>query len=916
MATLSAVTATQKAGQTDVVFDLSWTAPADGGDFTLANYDVKFYVNDTSASTNLAVYKVDGVENPARTFTAEVSKISDNTDLVAGDVYGFWAVLVPKSTAPAGTKTLSSAISHVKAGDAPTLLQDNFEILPGENSVEFKFNNLTQALKGYKTISKIELILAETGQRLGAQAVAPIVLNFLAANITKSNNDETLTVNVVDGDGDLQWDIPAGVRCDATATIFNELGNSESRLKSFVYSAAPAEPSNLALSILTNADGQKLGAGEMFFSFDNTVVNYDPAATKWNARLYNSADGTTKGALVAGSEVSGDYDANVGSVTFTGLQSGQFYIAEAQSVRLATPDETGFTEKVSAFASVSKRYYNLAHSDMTISTSQANLESDVVVKILFPEEAKDNGDDIVYENVVLTVQADHEAGGNLTAANAALDAIGMGDPAWSYDGATGLLTKTIPTGPAGLSDWAVSDGSLTNFITEDLPFTVGFFLNYKVSGVLSAKYTEGATVENFQVGSNTAEFMPKTTLEAPSQPVVSALGADGAPLSQYVDGAWKGYIRVEFTELTERIEGADVSYEIYAQEWNGAALVAGTKVLVGTGSNASDDAEQAPLDANQNDLSFTVPNAGAAAGAALSVDKQYKITVKGKFEDQTSDASDASDAVSPFGQPRAVTNMQVVGNGLEAANLTFNGSADYLNGAGVDITSYKLTVKKQAGAADAVDVDFNILAKEADEFGDATFVAAGVADALKLINPNPNAALPAQGAAASPYVVESTAQGAFSVSITFAAGVINPGDSVIAKLETVYAQSTSYASATATASAQSPPIIVGDPGATFTSSAANTSHTIEVNNNGAALREIIAVAIPAELDAAPVPVLNLTGAALAAIAGTQSTDGLAYDLVLSFPDGNGGIYNQPLSQIFLVLESATGIASGTLDKAE
>ena len=913
MATLSAVTATQKAGQTDVVFDLSWTAPADA-DFvgTLANYDVKFYVNDTSASTNLAVYKVDGVENPARTFTAEVSKISDNTDLIAGDVYGFWAVMSPKSDAPATAKTLSSPISHVKAGDAPTLLQDNFVITPGENSVEFQFNNLTQALKGYKTISKIELILAETGQRVGAQAVAPIVLNFLAADnvITKSNNDETLTVNVVDGNGDLQWDIPAGVRCDATATIFNELGNSESRLKSFVYSAAPAPPEQLALSILANAAGDKLAAGEMFFSFQNTLVTYDPAATKWNARLYKSSNGTAKDeGLVAGSEVSGDYDANVGSVTFTGLQSGQFYIAEAQSVRLATPDETGFTEKVSTFASVSKRYYNLAHSDMTISTSQADLDSDVVVKILFPEEAADNGDDIIYENVVLTVQADHEAGGNLTAANAALDQIGMTNPEWTYDGATGLLTKTIPTGPAGRPAWAVSDGAALNFINESLPFTSGYFLDYKVSGVLSAKYTEGETVEEFQVGSNTAEFMPKTTLEAPSQPIVSALDAEGAPLSQYADGAWKGYLRVEFTELTERIEGAAVSYEIYAQEWNGAALVAGTKVLVGTGSNASDDAEEAPLDAVQNELSFTVPNAGAAEGAALSVDKEYKITVKGKFEDQTSDASDASDAVSPYGQPRAVTNMQVVGNGLEAANLTFNGSADYLNGAGVDITSYRLTVKKQAGAAEAEDVNFTINAKEDDGDGGATFVPAGGAAAFKLIDPNPNAALPAT--AASPYVVESTAQGAFSVSITFGAGVINPGDSVIAKIETVYAQSTSYASATATASAQSPPLIVG---ATFTSSAANTSHTIEVNNNGAALREIIAVAIPAELDAAPVPVLNLTGAALAAIAGTQSTDGLAYDLVLSFPDGNGGIYNQELSQIFLVLESATGIASGTLDK--
>jgi hypothetical protein len=254
--------------------------------------------------------------------------------------------------------------------------------------------------------------------------------------------------------------------------------------------------------------------------------------------------------------------------------------------------------------------------------------------------------------------------------------------------------------------------------------------------------------------------------------------------------------------------------------------------------------------------------------------------------------------------------MQVIGNGLEAANLTFTGSADYLNGAGVDVTSYKLTVKKQAGAEEAQDVNFNIRAKEDDGFGEATFVDAGAAAAFKLINPDPNAPLPASPAI-SPFVVESTAQGAFSVSITFGAGVINPGESVIAKLETVYMESTSYASATATASAQSPPIIVGTE---FTSSAANTSHTIAVNNNGAALREIIAVAIPAELDAAPVPVLNLTDAALAAIAGTQSTDGAQYDLVLSFPDGNGGTYNQELSQIFLVLESATGIASETLNK--
>jgi hypothetical protein len=584
----------------------------------------------------------------------------------------------------------------------------------------------------------------------------------------------------------------------------------------------------------------------MKFTFVRVDITNDPVSDGFQTKLDNGSweDGSWAG--------NGD-----GEKTFSGLVNGQTYTATVRAYRNYTADEiaadtslNATDRKYSSEVSESKQYFNLSAGDITISEVK-NGDGNFNDSLKYTMPAQAGYEDVTLNSLFLVVKADtNMIAADQTLANAALALLnGQDDWVWAY----GALRKTI-------SNPSADEG------TTELPLaSEGLFLDYVVSGHAEATFDDSDESGDFDIDITEFRFTPLGDL-----PEVTGLALDNVdgetPLSVYASG-WDGVLNVQFGKLANLRQGDGyITYD----------------VMLGTSVHEEDIAQgTAAYDEDIN--GFTV-----GAPQSITIKAYYR---KGSGATERSSETSAVSA-TPIGMPRAVSSLSLTSNGLNQITATFGPSPDYEAGSGTAITAYRISVEDTEGHFAAVQVKTRAL----DANGELTGYTTGPQDSVLI---NPSAAQVGNGA--SPWVVQQAA-GKFIAQLGISP-YDNAGSSMTVKVETIYGDSSSeYASRSSDVHMSDKPVIVS----TTFSSAANGVRTVSVNNKGAALREVLAVGIPAALDEAALPVLQLEGNALPA--GSEATDAVAYDLEFTFKDANNADYTGALAQIFLVIESASGLA--------
>jgi hypothetical protein len=826
-----------------IEFTASWDLSTVKDGETLSNYDVKFYLNDTNHATTNAVDVIDAGAASADVYSVDISQFS-GANLVGGKKYSVWALITPANVS-AGKDATSSPMGHITVGVAPQIEeQSDFRIVPGETSVTFFFDDMTLANRGYKDIVKVQLVLSEVAGGSGATSK---VLDFTGAGAIAKNGN-TLSVVVQDDDTN-GWDIPAGVWCDATATLFNNaiasLAFSAPRAASFVYRAAPAAPNNLDLDIIG------LQSGEMKFTFDRVDITNDPVSDGFQTKLDN------------GAWTDGLWDSNgEGERTFSDLVNGQTYTATVRAYRNYTADELAADNslvaggrKYSSEVSETKQYFNLSAGNITFEATTSDATGDFADALKYTMPAQASYNDVTVDTLDLTLKADPNM--ILADQNRANNQLAtVTTEGWTWNAVSKELTKTITAPDADEGSTPLPLAELTN--------GDGLFLDYVLSGVASATFDDGDESGTFDIAADDLSFTPLGDL--PAVTVLALDNMDGdAPLSTYASG-WDGVLNVQFSRLTNLRQGNGyITYD----------------VMLGSTVHEADIAQG--TDEYDEDLNgFVVGNS-----QDISIKAYYR---KGESDERSSES--AAQSETPIGKPRAVSSLSLTSNGLNQITATFAASPDYESESGAPITAYRISVEDTEGHFGSVQVKTRAL----DANGELTGYTTATQNSV-LINPSASQV----GTGTSPWVVQQ-ANGKFIAQLAISP-YDNPGSSMTVKVETIYAESASdYAFRTSDVHMSDKPVIVS----TTFSSAADGARTVSVNNKGAALREVLAVGIPAALDEAALPVLQLAGSALPS--GSEATDAVAYDLVFTFKDANNADYTGALAQIFLVIESASGLA--------